>query len=78
MTLYDRNGRIRRTPTYRAQCKSWAIAKHLFGITDAGRCDMSKPPTGLMLFRALPKRRDEEALRLRKMVADEIRDMRNA
>lgn len=64
---------MERSAVYKAHVASWLVAKRLFGITDAGRCDMSKPPSGLMLFRALPSRRDEEALRLRKMVADEIR-----
>lgn len=67
---------MERSTVYKVHCRSWSVAKALFGVTDAMRCDMSKPASGLMLFRALPAFRDEEAKRLRKMVADELRDMR--
>lgn len=69
---------MKRSAVYKVHCRSWNVAKRLFGVTDAMRCDMSKPASGLMLFRALPAFRDDEARYLRKLVAEELRLIRAA
>ena len=64
---------------YRVQCKTAKVLTQMLRIGLANNeglaTDMHHP---MMLFRLLPKYRNEYSLRLRKIIADEVRSQRKA